>query len=97
MRDFFPLYDIEMTFQTYLYFPCHYIANAMVIFAIGDVVKQGRLFFQVLFVFQIIEFVDYFFTYNTPWVTFMGIEIGVTLCRIVLLFHVTLYLVWKTS
>lgn len=95
-HSFFPFYHIEMTLQTYLYFPCQYIANMMLWYCLGELAIQwGRLFFGTLFVLQSVEFVDYFFTYNTAWFQIGGHDFGITYFRMFVMGMVTLYYLSK--
>lgn len=91
-----------MTFQTYIYFPCQLSANAITMYALSRLFVMTRLIFNVWFWLIIVEFVDYFLTYNVPWteINFFGLQIdfGITILKMFILTLVILikFITWKT-
>lgn len=102
VRNYFLLYDMKMTFQTYIYFPCHFLANAIVIYILGLFFVSLTSVFKIWFYIQIFEVIDYFVMYNTPWVSFnvfgLDVDFGITLFKMIILFVFIYYKLstWKT-
>lgn len=71
-KDFFPLYDIEMTLRTYVYFACSHVMMMSVYWFIGHFM-MNRLF-TVFFYLELLALIDYFVVYNKAYP--IGIKYG---------------------
>lgn len=87
----FPLHNIEITLQSYLYFACSYAGMLIVAYIFSRTLTRFRGVAETWFILQGIEFADYFLTYNTPWCYFGQLPIGITLVKFIVLFSLIIY------
>lgn len=66
-KDYFPLYDIKLTFQTYVYFICEHLTFIVLTYIIASEARKYRQALTVFFYLQVLDLVDYLLTYNTTW------------------------------
>lgn len=101
-HSYFPLIHKELTLRTYIYFPCEIIADTIIIYVLWMSFAELAVVFKIWFWLQIVEFVDYFITYNMKWFTLSllhwDIDFGITLLRMIILFIIisTKLISWKT-
>lgn len=93
--DPFLFYDIDISVGSYIYFFCYYGSNLMVTAAMALLVTRLHVFFHTLFVLQFLELIDYYLTYNTAWFNAFGINVGITLVKILILTLILLWTHWK--
>lgn len=89
--DPFPFYDMRITMQTYFYFACAYVGMMVISFIFTKTLIEFKVVAHVWFVLQAAEFVDYLLTYNTTWFIFLGIGIGITLLKFIILSSIITY------
>lgn len=94
--DPFPFYDIQITRQTYVGFACTYVSWLIISYCFCILIDSENLVMRSWFYLQAVEFVDYFFTYNTAWFTILGIGIGITITKFTILFTLILRRLWRT-
>lgn len=93
----FPFYDIEIYPQTYVSYPCDDIGRLMLIYLIGKKLVHYKPVAEAWFILQSIEFVDYFFTYNTAWFKVGDLGIGITFTTFTVLTVITLERIWSQT
>ena len=94
--DPFPLYDIEITRPTYVYFLCHYLSMMVFAYAFIQLMREYQVILRAWFIIQTVELVDYLFTYNNPWFHVAGFGVGITVTKfVVFTVLLTRYLEWK--
>lgn len=72
-KDFFPMYDIEMTLRTYVYFASSHIAMMSIYWFISVMTKMHYLF-ALMFWLEFLDLIDYFVVYNKAYP--IGIKYG---------------------
>lgn len=83
----FLLSDQEITLQSYIWIACIHLVSIVVAFILYQMsTEYAAGFFQLVFILQSAEFVEYFINYNEAWFIFSGIHINVTNLRYGILF-----------
>lgn len=94
--DPFPFYDLELTLQTYVYFLCHYVSMMVFAYTFMMLLISFRPILTTWFWLQVVEFFDYMLSYNTPWFYILGVGIGITIIKFIVLPAVAIrYLEWE--
>jgi hypothetical protein len=96
----FPFSDQPITKQTYIWFICYYAIQLIVVHTWYMKFPEWRLVFGVWFIFQAMEFVEYFLTYNESKIWFLidrhQININVINAKYITIFTLTLRkFLWK--
>lgn len=87
----FPFFYLQITVQSYVYFACSYLGMMIIAYIFSKILNQFASVACLWFMIQSVEFVDYLLTYNQPWFDFLGIAIGITLVKFVVLACFILY------
>lgn len=95
----FPLSDMEIHFQTYIWIAtiyCAFLILTWVTCRSSD--SRTHDFFNVVFLFQALQFVEYFINYNETWTHVFGLPITIATLRFPVLFYfaVRTFILWKT-
>lgn len=81
---------IGLTKQAYCCYICHYACLLIIAMAFTLILRRNQRIAIVWFNLQIIEFIDYFYSDNTSWFHIFDIGIGITICKLIIMF-ITLY------
>jgi len=85
----FPYSDVQITRQTYIAFACYYASNILIAYAFTMLVHAFHDVIKVWFFLQVVEFFDYFLTYNEAWFWKIGItEIKFLILAILIIYKV---------
>lgn len=87
----YPFSDVQITFDTYLYFACFYISMLMFAWAFVILMPEQWLILESWFAIQIAELIDYFLTYNSPWLHIGSLGVSITLVKFVVLASLIIY------
>lgn len=102
----FPLSDQEIYFQTYIWIATIYMAFLILTWVMFQLSDKLRQFFNVVFILQALQFVEYFCNYNQTWFhitlydsayTTLSIPVNIAMIRfpILLFFAVKTFVQWK--
>ena len=83
--DPFPFYDLELSIQTYVYFLCHYVSMMVFAYTFMMIIISFRPVLAAWFWLQVVEFFDYMLSYNTPWFYILGVGVGITIIKFIVL------------
>lgn len=83
--DPFPFADVQISLQSYFYFACFYCSMMIFAYAFRQVMPEYDLVLTVWFFLQVIEFGDYFLTYNSPWFYVRELGVSITLVKFAVL------------
>lgn len=96
--DPFPLYDIELTAQTYVYFLCHYASMMVFAYTFTLILISFRPILATWFWLQVVEFIDYLLTYNSPWFYIFTLGVGITVIKFLVLSIISIkHLQWNRA
>jgi hypothetical protein len=83
--DPFPFHDLELSIQTYVYFLCHYASMMVFAYTFMMIIISFRPVLATWFWLQVVEFFDYMLSYNTPWFYILGVGVGITIIKFIVL------------
>lgn len=81
-KDFFPLYDIKLTFQTYVYFLFEHFGMIILSYILAVEVRKYRREVYFFFWLQVVDMIDYVMTYNTTWFEVGDIQVSMNLISV---------------
>lgn len=91
MIEPFPFHKMEISVQSYMYFACFYCSMMIFAYAFRMIMPEYDLVLTVWFFLQVIEFIDYFLTYNTAWFHINNLGVSITLVKFAVLSILTIY------
>lgn len=93
----FPLSEQEIYFRTYIWIATVYLAFMIFISAMWTLSDKAKDFFQVSFIFQACEFVEYFCNYNGTWfnIGFYPITVATIRFPVLFIFAVITFARWN--
>lgn len=89
-KDFFLFYDINLTFQTYVYFLFEHFIIIILSYIIAVESRQYKNEVRIFFWLQVLDLVDYVLTYNTPWFHVFNFPISMNVIMVTV-FGLTIY------
>lgn len=96
--DPFPFYDLDLSIQTYVYFLCHYVSMMVFAYTFMMILISFRPVLVTWFWLQVVEFFDYMLSYNSPWFYILGVGVGITIIKFIVLSATAIrYLKWSRT
>ena len=89
--DPFPFAEVQITWDTYIYFACFYVSMMILAYAFLHLMTSYQTILTVWFFLQTIELIDYFLTYNTAWFHIGPLGVSITLVKFVALAFIIIY------
>lgn len=97
IHPFFRDRSIAITRQAYCSYACHYACLTILAYTFKLILSEYKEIALYWFNLQVVEFIDYFYSYNNSWFYIDGIGVGITLVKFVVMFTLIINFLLKKN